>query len=300
MREIASPADGMDREPTANEPAFADQSLSTPWTRGMKVDWDEQTKEVRLIQTAIEAVMPGGYDALVIDTHKLDDDLLRPLCGYLNADYFEARSLASRVLEGLAAAVHKTDWRLGYGKVRPDATVPEVAAKLTIAAVELLAEAFSSRGMTAYRNKHHAFIEAMAEFAEQANGGLRSHMTFYQRLGERVAREVLGHNLASPRPMLTPAGVDYEAIETVALAQLVYFVQVGEAGAIKIGIARDPASRLASLQTGHHEDLHIRALTHGGAEQERAYHEQFAAHRLRGEWFAPHPDILAEIERLSK
>jgi len=33
---------------------------------------------------------------------------------------------------------------------------------------------------------------------------------------------------------------------------------------------------------------------------ERAYHRQFAAHRLHGEWFAPHPDILAEIDRLKE
>lgn len=34
-------------------------------------------------------------------------------------------------------------------------------------------------------------------------------------------------------------------------------------------------------------------------DAERDYHARFAAHRLRGEWFAPHPDILAEIEHLN-
>lgn len=30
------------------------------------------------------------------------------------------------------------------------------------------------------------------------------------------------------------------------------------------------------------------------------YHLRFAAHRHgKGEWFSPHPDILAEIERLN-
>lgn len=32
---------------------------------------------------------------------------------------------------------------------------------------------------------------------------------------------------------------------------------------------------------------------------ERAYHAMFKAHRLHGEWFEPHPDILAEIARLT-
>lgn len=32
---------------------------------------------------------------------------------------------------------------------------------------------------------------------------------------------------------------------------------------------------------------------------ERAYHERFMKHHLRGDWFSPHPDILAEIERLN-
>lgn len=84
------------------------------------------------------------------------------------------------------------------------------------------------------------------------------------------------------------------------LSRPVYFIQCGEGGPIKIGIARDPAKRLAGLQTGHFERLQLRALTTGGAKQERAYHDRFAAHRLHGEWFSPHPDLLAEIARLNE
>lgn len=80
--------------------------------------------------------------------------------------------------------------------------------------------------------------------------------------------------------------------------QHVYFIQSGDAGAIKIGIARNPEKRLRGLQTSHHEKLHIRVVTSGGAAQEQAYHARFAEHRLHGEWFEQHPDILAEIERL--
>lgn len=41
------------------------------------------------------------------------------------------------------------------------------------------------------------------------------------------------------------------------------------------------------------------AATPGERKQERAYHKHFSEHRLHGEWFEPHPDIMAEIERLN-
>ena len=36
------------------------------------------------------------------------------------------------------------------------------------------------------------------------------------------------------------------------------------------------------------------------ADVEKEYHPRFAEHRLHGEWFHPHPDILAEIDRLNR
>lgn len=78
----------------------------------------------------------------------------------------------------------------------------------------------------------------------------------------------------------------------------VYFV-VAETGQIKIGIARDVEQRLANLQAASPVKLEIAAITDGGLRQEKKYHRQFAEHRLHGEWFSPHPDILAEIARLT-
>lgn len=78
----------------------------------------------------------------------------------------------------------------------------------------------------------------------------------------------------------------------------VYFI-LAATGEIKIGMAVDVVQRLNSLQTSHPAKLEILATTSGGRKRERQYHERFAAHRLHGEWFEPHPDILAEIERLS-
>lgn len=81
-------------------------------------------------------------------------------------------------------------------------------------------------------------------------------------------------------------------------SQLVYFISNGN-GAVKIGVAESPERRLAGLQTGSPFDLSLEATCSGGLEQEKAYHSLFSDHRLRGEWFAAHPDILIEIERLN-
>ncbi len=78
----------------------------------------------------------------------------------------------------------------------------------------------------------------------------------------------------------------------------VYFV-AGETGPIKIGVAVNPQKRLSGLQTSHPIPLAILALTPGGVDLEREYHERFAEHRLRGEWFDRAPAIIAEIERLA-
>ena len=81
-------------------------------------------------------------------------------------------------------------------------------------------------------------------------------------------------------------------------ASYVYFIQAAS-GPIKIGVAVNPLTRLSGLQTANHESLHLMAVLVGAYRHEMDYHRQFAGHRLHGEWFAPHPDILAEIERLN-
>jgi hypothetical protein len=77
----------------------------------------------------------------------------------------------------------------------------------------------------------------------------------------------------------------------------VYFVQA-HCGSIKIGRARDVQFRLKELQCANPHKLTLLAVAVDGGNEVQ-YHRKFAAHRLLGEWFAPHPDILAEIERLT-
>lgn len=81
--------------------------------------------------------------------------------------------------------------------------------------------------------------------------------------------------------------------------QSVYFIGA-EDGPVKIGRAFVPEQRLKEIQCGYPYPLKVLATIKGGRGLERAYHERFAAHRLNGEWFERHPDILAEIERLSR
>jgi hypothetical protein len=77
-----------------------------------------------------------------------------------------------------------------------------------------------------------------------------------------------------------------------------YFIGADD-GAIKIGFSIDPARRLRDIQACSPIVVDILAVREGGEAREAAYHVQFAEHRLHGEWFARHPDILAEIARLN-
>jgi transcriptional regulator with XRE-family HTH domain len=75
----------------------------------------------------------------------------------------------------------------------------------------------------------------------------------------------------------------------------VYFVQVGSDGPIKIGKANDVAFRIQALQTAAPGPLRLLAVAAGGLAEEQRLHERFSKHRLHGEWFSPHPDLLAHI-----
>jgi predicted GIY-YIG superfamily endonuclease len=73
----------------------------------------------------------------------------------------------------------------------------------------------------------------------------------------------------------------------------VYFVQAsGKRCAIKIGMARNVAARVAELQTANHETLSILVEIPCDSEKEafdleQRLHRLFRRHRIRGEWFEP-------------
>lgn len=78
---------------------------------------------------------------------------------------------------------------------------------------------------------------------------------------------------------------------------LCYFA--GNDEMVKIGFSRDVHVRMQSMRREADLDwIQLFATARGGKYREAYYHQKFAAHRLHGEWFARHPDILAELERL--
>ncbi len=86
----------------------------------------------------------------------------------------------------------------------------------------------------------------------------------------------------------------------------VYFIQGEITGCVKIGVARDPALRLKTLQTGCAERLFLIRSLPGDRRLERWLHKRFAALRVRGEWFRfssemkliePNSDLAGECFR---
>lgn len=77
----------------------------------------------------------------------------------------------------------------------------------------------------------------------------------------------------------------------------VYFLQAGDHGPIKIGCAQDVLDRRIELQCAHYEKLHVRAIYPGDVALEQKFHAQFREHLIRGEWFAPAPEIMKCIDR---
>lgn len=79
----------------------------------------------------------------------------------------------------------------------------------------------------------------------------------------------------------------------------VYFIRSEKTHAIKIGFtAGKIEDRLSALQTAHPYKLQVLATSRGNREYEKALHARFAQLRLEGEWFEPHPDLLAFISVL--
>lgn len=79
----------------------------------------------------------------------------------------------------------------------------------------------------------------------------------------------------------------------------VYFIQAECCGSIKIGWSTNAARRLHHLQRFSACRLKMLAVRNAPISTEHDYHVLFAAHRLHGEWFTPHPDILAEAAEIN-
>ena len=75
---------------------------------------------------------------------------------------------------------------------------------------------------------------------------------------------------------------------------MIYAIQCGEGGPIKLGRAEDPVKRLRHLQTSHHERLKLLACEPADNDEdaEKAVHQHLSVFRIRGEWFRPTRQVL--------
>ena len=89
------------------------------------------------------------------------------------------------------------------------------------------------------------------------------------------------------KDILVNNGVDY-----------VYFMRLGEAGPIKIGHSVNIKERLAVIQVNNPYLITLLTVVDGGFSKERELHKLFKDHKIYGEWFYPHTDILNYINNL--
>lgn len=73
---------------------------------------------------------------------------------------------------------------------------------------------------------------------------------------------------------------------------MIYFIKNVVTGNFKIGFANNPRKRLKDLQTGSADKLVLIKILEGDQWREATLHEQFAPHRLDGEWFSPSEEIM--------
>lgn len=76
----------------------------------------------------------------------------------------------------------------------------------------------------------------------------------------------------------------------------VYFIQAGNDGPIKIGYSKDPYTRFYNIQMGSPIEHTYLGNIPGDRTVEHALHHRFDAHRIRGEWFRPAPELLEYID----
>jgi hypothetical protein len=110
-----------------------------------------------------------------------------------------------------------------------------------------------------------------------------------------LKRTAFGRN---PTFYLSLDGLERES-EYFPTKDWVYFIHAPGVG-IKIGISRNPAKRMANIQTNHPVDLVLLGQIRGSTTLERYLHHRFRGKRMpRGEWFSEEilPLVMLIIER---
>ena len=76
---------------------------------------------------------------------------------------------------------------------------------------------------------------------------------------------------------------------------MIYFLQAKPGDPIKIGTTVRLSKRLSEIQQAEAVELGVLGVMDGSFADESAVHRKFLSFRLRGEWFAPDPALLAFI-----
>lgn len=82
------------------------------------------------------------------------------------------------------------------------------------------------------------------------------------------------------------------------MEEIVYFIQAGNDGPIKIGKAKDLKRRLQAIQTDCPYPIQILAID--STNHEKEWHIKYKKYCLHGEWFSPHSALLKEIEKIKE
>ena len=120
---------------------------------------------------------------------------------------------------------------------------------------------------------------------------IRAGHEFLWRYVQLLEKHDLPRDLKKKQSILIANGFEHMACN-------VYFIGIKPDGPIKIGMARNPASRLRDLQVSSPYELEVLASYPGGAFEEKELHRKFDGHHIRGEWFDRSPEILKEIDHV--
>jgi len=76
---------------------------------------------------------------------------------------------------------------------------------------------------------------------------------------------------------------------------MVYFIQAGDRGPIKIGYSKDPMKRMKVLQQSNAKNLSLLGTIEGDKRKEWAIHNFLGFYKMKGEWFKSSEPILRFI-----
>ena len=81
----------------------------------------------------------------------------------------------------------------------------------------------------------------------------------------------------------------------------IYFIQAKGNGPIKIGFtADDPRKRMVKIQSDCPWPVDLIGAIEGTLSQEKQIHDLLSYFRTQGEWFAPHPKVVAAVQEALK